>query len=558
MSKLRTLLLTCLGLAPLSAIAQTSMPIAGPSGTFDGSSYTIFLQNRISWADAKAFVEDEANLGLVCGATGGTPHLATLTRPAENAFVEGLLGNLDAGRRDVWIGLSQDPLPATPGGGNESLNWRWENSEGPAPGSASDPILGYRNWADAEGEPNDFRGREESEATIGRYDDGRWNDESSLGNVVGFLAECDFFDNNGVQLLTAVDGDDTRNITSVGTASTGVAATATETSCVICRPTSSTRNTLWHPNRSGAVNLRPVIANTPSCEALDAALPADDRIILLRGQRGFLDGNGNECFTASLVQLRGVNGEPVDAIDGPVLSEETPLNAEPVECEQAFVGDSPFGLSKAVGQSILTPDSLFCNRRRSVTRYSDRFQLFDARLDPNLVPIRLQVAQYASVFRARLRQYAAEGCVDPGFLDQVRRQYNRAVLRSQFSRRSWIENAIDRLQALAVFTLNISDVFDPYREADAIGNRDSSRPLCPGEAKGELSSQILSMSFLIWRGRLFPDTYENYADDLAQQTGLRCLIPPFPTAPLDTVPAACANPEDVLPPPYMPPSDPIL
>lgn len=551
MNKLRQISLLILGLTPLSAIAQTVEPSA-QFQIFDGSSYTIFRQKGVSWDAAKAYVEDPLNQEAVCGPTGGTPHLATLTRSQEDEFVAML--RAATGLRELWIGGSQQPDMVEDNVPLAESDWFWENGEGAIPGSSDSAILGHRNWLD--GEPNDNTGAgSEEHLAIGLQNADAWNDEGNLKNIDGFVAECDFFDNNGLQLLTENPDDPNSNITSVGNASTGEPATATQTSCVICRPMGKPKKkALWYPRRDGAVNLRPIIAETEGCEALNEALPANDRIWLLRGQRGFeRPSDGRECFTASLVQLRDLEGEPVDAIDGPVFSEEVSLvQGQPVECAVDLIGQSPFGLGKAVGQSVLTPDTLFCNRRRSATRYSDRFQLFDVRLDPHRVPIRRQVAQYATVFRSRLQGYIAEGCVDRPFLREVRRQYNRAIANSQSWRRNRIERSVDQLQDLAVFALNISEAFDPYREANMIGDRTEAQPLCPGEAKGELASQILAMSHLIHRGRLFPTTFNNYADALAERTDLRCLIAPFPLPPLDTIPEACANPDNVLPPPYLP------
>jgi len=536
----------CLVVGPGAIQAQPAATEA-IRGEFDGSEYIVYAADGISWEDARDFVA----MNTMCTTSGVAPHLATLTRAQEDEFVEDLRQN-QTSLRELWIGGSQMPSGVEDETPLAQRDWFWENGEGAIPGSNSSPLAGYRNWRD--GEPNDNTGAgSEEHLAIGLNDISGWNDEGNLGNIDGFVAECDAFDNNGFQLLTENDGDG--NIVSVGAASTGVAAVARADSCIICRPSGDAVDTLWHASDAdGSIDLRPIIASTESCAVLDEAIPGDERLILLRGQRGFIGDNSEECFTASLVRLRDSEGNPVDAVDGPVLQEAlSVVPGQPIECEQAHVDASPFSLGTAIGdgQNVLIPDTLLCNRSRTATRYSDRFQIYDARLDPDVLSIRAQLAVYSLAFNRQVLRYIGDSCVDRRFLRQIQRDFNRAILRA-YSRRSSVQNqAIDRLQDLAVFSLNVSNLYDPYREADALGNRDASRPLCPGEAKGELSSKILSTSYLIWRGILFPDTYENYALDLEDQTALRCLLPPFPTPPLDAIPAACADPA-TLPPPFMP------
>lgn len=544
----------CSAFGAQAAMAQTVLT----KDNFDGSEYIVYGAPQISWSAAKTFVENN----VTCAISGVTPSLATLTRAQEDQFVDDLRKTVSSG--EFWIGGSQPAAETTP-----TANWSWENDEGPIPGSNGSAALGYRNWLAAE--PNDAGGPgSEQHLAIGLGNAFGWNDEGNLGNIAGFIAECDAFDNNGIQLLTK--NNPNFNIESVGQASSGEAGTATLTTCVVCRTFEGGPGIGKKPATGGGkLDLRKVIKDTAElnpgdagCVALDQKLDEyaalnmlgkKNEIVMPPWMQPFTQMNGEQCFTASLVQIRDANNPnlSVNIVDGVVLSEEDSLVAgQPEECDTPFVSDSPVTAGRAIpGIQTLRPESVLCNRSRSATRYSDRFQVYDVRLDSAMKTPSDQLVELGKYFNEALDSFAAQSCVNPAFLNEVRTRYAAAEANALGG---FAETAITQLQALGVFALNIGGPVDPYR----VGGNPMGA-LCDGEPKAEIGSTVVSLSYHVWRGILYPSSYVNYADGAVPAslanvgnnpaTQLRCLLPPFPEPPLDTIPAACADP-NFLPAPF--------
>jgi hypothetical protein len=186
---------------PLISLAD---PVLNPA---NNHYYEVIAAPAISWEDANLAAQ-----GLSYNGIAG--HLATLTSPEENAFVDGLRESLFPSSveapAEVWVGGFQAPGSIEPGGG-----WQWVNGEGPFPGTDCLPVDGcvgpYADWADQEGEPNDANGSEQGLA-LGRYGPGAgWNDEgAAIGYIVGYVVE---FDNtaDALNCLEGVDGEDETN-----------------------------------------------------------------------------------------------------------------------------------------------------------------------------------------------------------------------------------------------------------------------------------------------------------------------------------------------------------
>jgi len=511
-----------LGLVPIEADAQT----LEAQGVFDTSTYIIFRDDETSWQDAKAFAD---NFSCPPGQEG---HLATLTRPEEDAFVEALRDSTSL--HEAWIGGSQAAIGSEPGGG-----WTWENGEGPIPGSNSDPSVGYRNWQD--GEPNNQGGNEEHLA-IGLNDNPGWNDEGNLGNIDGFVIECDSLNNNGAVVFPP---DDNAEVTAV-VQEIVEPGTIAQTSCVVQRPGPS-----LFPVRLDLIELIRT-TETPECQALEEALPDGASAELLSYQQPFYDFVDEETgslvqndgkFVVTLIRSRNADGDPIDITNGVVVSESKAslgLGGEPT-CDTRFVSQSP--TTVGVNLSLAEPSgpkarnlTATCNRSRDAMRYSDQLIAYPIRNVSLRLPPRLQVLREARDLRAAIDSYSI--CVDEGFLNQLRTEVDSAVANALSFRVRRIDRGIRRLQRATELALNIGE-FDPYRNP-----RNAGGTLCPNDPKGQLGSRLLDLTFQVHRGLRYPWRYVLY--EIPDE--IRCLLPPFPG---EGLPATCPTPDSR--PPYQQP-----
>lgn len=170
-----------LALGPVVASASGT-PVQRPGGNF----YQVVTHDEITWNAAKLAADESIYMGIA-------GHLATLTSPGEDAFVDQLrqdaFDNEELNQGQVWIGGSQLSGQASVGDG-----WFWENGEGMIPGM--DSTLPHAKWAD--GEPNDgltdppnVEDNQENHLTSGRFGlGGGWNDEgTAIASIGGFIAE---------------------------------------------------------------------------------------------------------------------------------------------------------------------------------------------------------------------------------------------------------------------------------------------------------------------------------------------------------------------------------
>jgi len=148
-----------------------SSTIASGTWSVNGHQYAVVAAPFLTW--------DQAN--QAAAARPGNWHLATVTSPGEQAFIEslGLPGN------EFWLGGFQNPLSTL----EREANWTWITGE----------AFSYTNWATVLFiEPNDYfgPGSEQYLGMVGAetalstpQTTGRWNDEAFIPNLSGYVVE---------------------------------------------------------------------------------------------------------------------------------------------------------------------------------------------------------------------------------------------------------------------------------------------------------------------------------------------------------------------------------
>src|SRR5688500_3524556 len=155
--------------AGLLLAAPALAQVEGPNGHF----YQVVLVPGISWTQAKLKAE-EAVFNGVHG------HLATITSPEEDQFIESLRQQASPGGYNaVWIGGFQHPDAFS-----MTDRWYWVNGEGAVPMNGG---TGYANWQP--GEPNDYSGQQEDFLSTGHFNQFGWNDETGQHLNYGYVVE---------------------------------------------------------------------------------------------------------------------------------------------------------------------------------------------------------------------------------------------------------------------------------------------------------------------------------------------------------------------------------
>ena len=149
------ILITSPSAPPVSSVHPTqTATLMGPPCpatyfTDNGHYYQVVTADGITWSEAESLVGRHSCLGL-------TPHLATITSAAENAFISSLPRALDGG---YSIGGRQVGGPEPAGG------WEWVTLE----------AWSYTNWA--AGEPNNSDGDQHNlQIHLRPWDLGAWDD----------------------------------------------------------------------------------------------------------------------------------------------------------------------------------------------------------------------------------------------------------------------------------------------------------------------------------------------------------------------------------------------
>jgi len=153
--------------------------------------YAVINSPGLTWDQARAAAQALGTEGNVCD-------LATITSPAEQAIINGLLPDPSEveGTQDYWIGGRQPGESNEPGG-----NWQWINGEGTfwnsvQPDGQNGAIDGmYANWGSIStgpaNEPNNLGGSENHLTMDSRYGWG-WNDLNTggaNGTTKGYITE---------------------------------------------------------------------------------------------------------------------------------------------------------------------------------------------------------------------------------------------------------------------------------------------------------------------------------------------------------------------------------
>ncbi|MDB6135842.1 MAG: outer rane adhesin like protein [Verrucomicrobiales bacterium] len=170
--KTRHCLLRSLPVLFLIAASVAPGQVRGPNGHF----YHAVIDPGLLWEEAR----EKAAGSSFNGVPG---HLATVSTAEEDAFIEGLRREAaPGGHGSLWIGGSQPPAAASPGGG-----WAWVNNEGAIPAQNGGGAV-YANWQPSE--PNDYQGpQSESYLSIGHFNTFGWNDEADHRQVEGYVVE---------------------------------------------------------------------------------------------------------------------------------------------------------------------------------------------------------------------------------------------------------------------------------------------------------------------------------------------------------------------------------
>jgi hypothetical protein len=315
------------------------------------------------------------------------------------------------------------------------------------------------------------------------------------------------------------------------------------------------------------VDLVDVIQKTPECADVWAALQElPNPQARLEQYQEPADNDGN--FVVTLVQSR-IGDQLADITNGIDIQEENPvplLGSEPA-CETDSVTNSPFTCSVDLSSPLAYNDescrftTATCNRSRTGTRKSSQLYVYPLVNKSNAAQRRSQVSGHADIFDSAVSSYLSQGCVDTGFLTRVSSEF--ATARSNFMAKNAtaIKTGIRQLHDLTVLLLNIGD-FDPYR----VDPMDPGSALCPNEAKGELGSLSLNLTYYVWRSLLYPNSFGGAVENTNYPEGdpwnanwegpyqfpvrIQCLLPAFDAG---EVPAACLDPATVTPAPYAAP-----
>jgi hypothetical protein len=155
--------LMCVVAATAPAVCRAGTVVFPMSAGGTGHEYEVVFDPAVSYADASA----------AATATGG--HLVSITSPAEQAFVEGLLVGADAMTGSYWIGLQRE---------GTGVDFGWCTGE----------PLSFNNFAG--GEPNDYVRHEDygqiywakNPADDMHDRSGHWNDAPMAGYPDGDFA----------------------------------------------------------------------------------------------------------------------------------------------------------------------------------------------------------------------------------------------------------------------------------------------------------------------------------------------------------------------------------
>jgi hypothetical protein len=451
----------------------------------NGHYYEVIPYDGMDWNAANSAAMAMTHLG----ASG---HLATLTSPEENAFVDSLRvasGSNKDGFADseLWVGGSQPAgLPATDG-------WVWVNGEGP---------ITVFYWLP--GEPNDAGGSE-SYLAIGWSGMSGWNDEANLDGIFGYVVEFDVTTKATVQPGNNVLIFNQANVPGSNNPLTAayqeVLPGGGENVSIACCRVLDTREGAG-PKKLGyflptTFDIGAAIADTntnPTCAGMPYVAPGTALLYpwqrVIPESKGLMSTHlarptdGGVCVIQSDVKSKGV-----------VFSEEDARNVlgYKINCAEKDVSYRPF--SGGVATDPTEADSPFaapwtaeCDESRSTKKYSNNVLVLNLRHDTKYNPTLIYLSGLNFWLLQSLQQVKLEGCVDPSFINDLQTLSVQAgfdILR----RRG--EAAVQKLDDATRLAMLI-DGSVPVPAADPYGTGGSE---CAGNPKGLFVGRLMSLKF---------------------------------------------------------------
>ena len=445
----------------------------------NGHYYEVIPADGITWSGANS----AAMAMTYLGATG---HLATLTSPAENNFVDSLRiasGSNKSGFEDseLWVGGFQDPYQPPAAG------WNWVNGEG--------PILVFY-WLP--GEPNDSGGSE-SYLAIGWSGNSGWNDEASLAGIYGYVVEYDItteavvVPGNNVLIFNQANAPGSSNPLTAAYQQVLAGGKVSIDCCVVEDTREGTGPKKFGYFDLNSFDLGAAVADTnrnPSCDNMPAI--SAGTALLYPWHRGVPRSQGipnnsagrehdiGVCLIQSEVESKGV-----------VFSEENAQNVlgYKINCAAQNVSDRPFTGGVAtdpteVDAPFVVPLTAQCDDSQSAKKYSNNVLVLNVRHDTKFNPTLTYLSGLNLRLLQAIQQVKAAGC----------------VLNS--------ENFLNNLQSLAIGagadilrrrgTAAVQKLDDATRLALLIGsNVPTAEPYgaCPGNPKGLFVGRLMSLKF---------------------------------------------------------------
>ncbi len=445
----------------------------------NGHYYEVIPADGITWSDA-----DTAAMGMTyLGATG---HLATLTSPEENAFVDSLRiasGSNKSGFADseLWVGGFQDA------GNPPAAGWNWVNGEG--------PILAFY-WLP--GEPNDAGGSE-SYLAIGWSGLSGWNDEASLAGIYGYVVEYDIttqavvVPGNNVLIFNQANAPGSNNPLTAAYQEVLAGGNVSIDCCVV----EDTREGTG-PKKFGYFNLssfdlgeavadinrNPSCANMPAISAGTAKLyPWHRGVPRSQGIPSNSPGREHDigvCLIQSEVESKGV-----------VFSSENAQNVlgYKINCAAQNISNRPFTGGVAtdpteVDAPFVVPLTAQCDDSQSAKKYSDNVLLLNLRHDAKFNPTLLYLSGLNLRLLQAIQQVKTAGCVDnsENFLNKLQSLSIRAGADILLRRGAAAVQKLDDATRLALLIGSSAPTAEPYGS-------------CPGNPKGLFVGRFMSLKF---------------------------------------------------------------
>lgn len=277
--------------------------------------------------------------------------------------------------------------------------------------------------------------------------------------------------------------------------------------------------------RPGDFDLGVAMANTPACDEVPAV--AENSAILRPWYRavppdhGIPDDTGGPirfgvCVIHSTVMPKGIVFSEENAANVPGLGFE-------VNCDEDDVDFRPLTGGVALNDPevdvpFVIPWTGECDRSRSGTDYSDRLMVVNLRHYTPQNGSKPYTSRLAASLKDSIEQVRSAGCVDNGFLDDLKTLVQSA--KKDMNKKGDPNNAVETLDDATRLALQIAPhdlVDDPY---DA----------CPDNPKGLLVGRLMSLRFAACSELVHPDSFsaDPLTGDCKIADDIRAELPPLP------------------------------